>query len=830
VSPFSFGAFRSCKPFSEKEDRKNNAMKSKKQQPFFMILMLTASCFATDYQVSTQVEFDAVRSMVLQPGDAILLERGQQFTGMLNPTGTGTDVAPIRIGAYGTGARPQIHALGVSEAAVRLSNPSYWEIQGLELTNTDGTDIDQGDLFGIYVFADVNDTYTHVYIDDCYVHDVNGKVGGKGRGGIHVRVHDNRQSTIFDDLRITNNRIEDVGGVGIGNYAKYANVDLLPNGGLFTENLWTRVYVAGNYLNRTGRNAIIARASLDAVYEHNTLANSSRYSSGHSIFCFDTAGIIIQYNEAYGNVGNDTHDRGGFDADYNCVDTIIQYNYSHDNEWFCGIMKRKNRNVIIRYNVSQNDKQGLYWYGFEDEVLCESVHIYNNTHFVKAGLTSSLFPRTRTPLNTIFENNIFYFEDPNDSSLGVNAAGTNCFFTNNIYFNVIPHPADANPITLDPLFVLPGFAGTDVDLTTMDELNGYQLQTGSPGIDAALPIADNGGLDIVKAVVGAFGADLGAFEYQGPVSGVTYDFLADSPWDGGSGGGQIGSHVTLEDEVTGIDVTLTTLDVIGQDGTPASDGVDHRLNVTGTADYLGVNHDGANQSGSTAEWQYFNPNEGWVFSFNVDVYLQQMQLVSQDDDAQLTLSSGAFPDIVMADGQAGDIHDLGHTLVPAGTALTLLMTTATNGIDIDIALRTFTVMPVEGQKTYGYWAGMQGLTEGLNAAYDDDPDEDGMNNLVEYALGSQSLTKDTSLFMPVTDVAEENGTHFLNLVYRRRINAETLGLGYRVGSATNLTEVLTNFTEEAGSSALDSDFEMVTNRVPTDVEGAQFMQLKIILE
>ena len=51
-------------------------------------------------------------------------------------------------------------------------------------------------------------------------------------------------------------------------------------------------------------------------------------------------------------------DRGGFDADYNCVNTFIQYNYSHDNKWFCGIMKRRNRNVVIRYNVSQNDTRG----------------------------------------------------------------------------------------------------------------------------------------------------------------------------------------------------------------------------------------------------------------------------------------------------------------------------------------------------------------------------------------------------------------------------------------------------------------------------------------
>ncbi|MDF7822655.1 right-handed parallel beta-helix repeat-containing protein [Pontiellaceae bacterium B12227] len=799
-------------------------MNIRKQHSVLLLLMLTASCFATDYLVSIQSEFDAVTNAVLQPGDAILLERGKQFTGMLNPSGTGTEAAPIRIGAYGAGDRPQIHAMGVNEAGVRLLNPSYWEIQGLEITNTDGSDDDQGDLFGIYVFADVNDTYTHVYIDDNYIHDVNGSVGGKGRGGIHVRVHDARQSTIFDDLRITNNRIEDVGGVGIGNYAKHANVDLLPDGGLFTENLWTRVYVAGNYLNRTGRNAIIARASLNAVYEHNTLANSSRYSSGHSIFCFDTAGIKIQYNEAYGNVGDDNVDRGGFDADFNCVDTIIQYNYSHDNEWFCGIMKKKNRNVIIRYNVSQNEKQGLYWYGFEDYTECESVHVYNNTHFVKAGLNSSLFPRERTPLNTIFENNIFYFEDPNDSSLGVNAAGTNCFFANNVYFNVIPHPADTSPLVADPLFVEPGVAGTDIDLTTMVGLSGYQLQTNSLCIDAALPIANNGGLDIVKAVVAMAGADIGAFEHQG----VTYDFLADSVWDGGSGGGQIGSRATLPDSGTGLDVTLTALDVIGQDGTRASEGFDHRLNITGSADFLGINHDGSNQSGSSAEWKYFNPNEGWVFSFNVDVVLKTMQLVEQDDDAELTLSSSAFPDIVMADGPSGDIHDLGNTLVPAGTEMTLLMTTAKDGTDVDVGLRSFTVVPVAGQKTYEYWAVNQGLTNGVDDAFDADPDGDGMFNLVEYALGSHSLTSDAVLYLPYSDVVRDNGTNYMNLIYRRRIDASARGLVYMVGSTTNLlSEPATNATEEAGMIVLDAAFQLVTNRVPVDAEEQQFMQLKI---
>lgn len=43
------------------------------------LVILAGSSFATDHYVSTQAEFNAVTNAVLQPGDAILLERGQQL-------------------------------------------------------------------------------------------------------------------------------------------------------------------------------------------------------------------------------------------------------------------------------------------------------------------------------------------------------------------------------------------------------------------------------------------------------------------------------------------------------------------------------------------------------------------------------------------------------------------------------------------------------------------------------------------------------------------------------------------------------------------------------
>lgn len=267
-----------------------------------LLLLLSAPCLARQIHIATQSEFDALRTTTYQPGDLILFKRGMRFQGMFAPQGSGSRYAPIRIKAFGEGDRPRIDAMGKHEAGLLLRNLTFWEVDGLEITNTDGTDGDQGRLFGIRVLADKWErTFEHIYLNNCYVHDVNGKVAGKRRGGIHVHI-ERLKSSIFHDLRITNNRIERIGGVGIGNDSSCGRV-------IFNEastegiNLWTQVYVAGNHIDHTGRNNVIARVSKDAVYERNVLANSSRYDTGHSIFCFNTEGIKIQHNEAYGNVG-----------------------------------------------------------------------------------------------------------------------------------------------------------------------------------------------------------------------------------------------------------------------------------------------------------------------------------------------------------------------------------------------------------------------------------------------------------------------------------------------------------------------------------------------
>jgi hypothetical protein len=73
---------------------------------------------------------------------------------------------------------------------------------------------------------------------------------------------------------------------------------------------------------------------------------------------------VIQYNEAYGTKGQ--RDGEGFDSDWNSKNTLIQYNYSHDNDGgfllICNEGRRDpaenagNTGTIARYNISQNDR------------------------------------------------------------------------------------------------------------------------------------------------------------------------------------------------------------------------------------------------------------------------------------------------------------------------------------------------------------------------------------------------------------------------------------------------------------------------------------------
>lgn len=208
----------------------------------------------------------------------MLFAAGETFKGQFILRGSGTEAAPNLAAAYNseTGevlmewvdGKPLIQGEGKVNSALKLSNSSFWEINNIEVTHTDGTDKVQGDLRGIHVVAQNAGTMENIAIKNCYVHDVNGTVGGKQRGGIHVHVLGESVKTKFHNLLIDNNVIKNVGGVGIGNQSSWPKID--------TEDYypWTNFIIRNNYVERTGRNGIIVRYSinprLNTMFWHTT--------------------------------------------------------------------------------------------------------------------------------------------------------------------------------------------------------------------------------------------------------------------------------------------------------------------------------------------------------------------------------------------------------------------------------------------------------------------------------------------------------------------------------------------------------------------------------
>lgn len=106
-----------------------------------------------------------------------------------------------------------------------------------------------------------------------------------------------------------------------------------------------------------------------------------------------------------------------------------------------------------------------------------------------------------------------------------------------------------------------------------------------------------------------------------------------------------------------------------------------------------------------------------------------------------------------------------------------------------------------------------------------DPDEDGMDNLLEYALGGNPGTNDAATVQPTAEMDNDN----IIYVYQRRTDAATRGLDYGVilnddlasGSWTNI-----GTSAEVNTGAGPSGFESVTNSIAaTNLAG--FVSLEV---
>jgi hypothetical protein len=432
-----------------------------------------------------------------RPGDRILFHAGDTWDGIFDPKGSGSESQPIVVDRYGDGTKPRLRGRGRVDVVLRLENQSYWEINNLAITNF--CESGPRDLRGAEIRARNQGWVRHIYLKGLEIHDINaisdynddGSTRAKSFGGLATIIEGDVKPTAWDDLRIEDCTIRDVGPVGIAMLSTWMEghrendpKSWFPSRG---------VVIRGNKIERTERNGLIVRGCVRPLIERNYFNGCARGGSGNACFSFHCDDALFQFNEScFTRYNAGDTDATGFDSDYCCRRSVFQYNYSHDNEYgFMVICNRRptgfNDGTIVRYNISENDGGNVF--RISGEVT--NTKIYGNTIYVGPNMTN---PKEGDPPRVV------YFKDWNRGWSDRMTFSDNVFinrcrdavyefgkskqtrFRHNLFFGEHPasEPRDPQKIRSDPRLVSPGKAGPGLEAA----IAAYSLQPGAPQLGA----------------------------------------------------------------------------------------------------------------------------------------------------------------------------------------------------------------------------------------------------------------------------------------------------------------------------------------------------------
>jgi hypothetical protein len=449
-----------------------------------------------------------VNSHTFHAGDSILLKAGCSWPGQLAPQGSGEAGRPIRIGKYGDGPKPAIHADGQFEDAVLLKNQEHWEIADLDVSNRGA---EPATRRGVHLALENFGEAHHIVVRGMSIHDVSGRDDAKNNGGITFTADGLQKPSRFVDLLIADNDLRHVDRNGISSWSdRWERSKWFPSLG---------VVVRANRLEDVGGDGIMIAATDGALIEHNVVGRANQRSAGYNIaiWTWSADNSVIQYNEAWGTKGE--RDAEGFDSDWNSRNTLIQYNYSHDNEGgfllICNEGGHRaeesvgNIGTIVRYNISLNDRhRGITLAGPVKETT-----IYNNTIFVGAQDLSDIVLFTDWygwPRDTALLNNIFFAAGEARIGHGIDRSKTTGHhtsapgfgesretrFTANVYSGKIVNVQDSLGLSVDPQFVAAPPSSAE-----RSQLRGFALSANSPARASGQFIPANGGKDFFGATL-----------------------------------------------------------------------------------------------------------------------------------------------------------------------------------------------------------------------------------------------------------------------------------------------------------------------------------------
>jgi hypothetical protein len=450
---------------------------------------------------------EKVNGVTFAPGDTVAFKCGTQYQGQLWPKGSGAAGRQITIQSYDHGEAPRVDGGGAFTETVKLLDQQYWTIGDLEITNT-GAKRGAGRCGVQIKIAKLLDAH-EIVLRGLYVHDVNGSLVKIAGGGGGISVVTDGDGCRYDNLLIENCHVVTTDRDGIIASGGYSRSKWNPN---------LNVVIRDNLLENIGGDGILVTGADGALIEHNVLRGGRMRcaDAAAGIWPWSSDNTVIQFNEVSGMKG--VYDGEAFDADWNCRNTIIQYNYSHDNDGGAFLAcnsggKKKdmdigNLDAVFRYNISQNDgrnddpnpktkwylKRGALW-NIAGPV--KRLRIYNNTFYTGSRLqiVAQCSNWGGFPDDVEISNNIFYVESGGQLKFWAGKA-TNVVFRKNCMFGAVPEGLPDGKFKFDPMLINPG-AGAN----GFASLAGYGLQKRSPALECGESIEQNGGRDFVGVLV-----------------------------------------------------------------------------------------------------------------------------------------------------------------------------------------------------------------------------------------------------------------------------------------------------------------------------------------
>lgn len=405
---------------------------------------------------------EKLNAVVLEPGDRVLLKRGEIFNGALEISAQGTSQQRIFVDAYGdkAKAKPCIVGHDTSMYAARIYNSDYVTFQNIEIVNTGKQPVPYRS--GLKIESSDYGVSRNIVVNGVTVRDVNGSlVKEKGGGcGIYIVNGGKEKISVFDSLTIENCHILRCSRNAMIWSAYSSRQEWHPS---------KHTVIRRNLIEEVPGDGIVPIGCDSTLIEYNVMRNCPELlpdtEAAAGIWPWSCDNTLIQFNEVSDHKA--PWDAQGFDSDWNCTGTVIQYNYSHNNDGGMVLVCNSgespasfnigNKGTRVRYNISINDgirrrptRVGMFSPNIHLAGPVKDTHITHNIIHVNKKPAANVDRTMITldswagyPDSTFISDNLFY--TPEESRF-TETESTNNRFEGNYYlgaFKSLPESSKA---------------------------------------------------------------------------------------------------------------------------------------------------------------------------------------------------------------------------------------------------------------------------------------------------------------------------------------------------------------------------------------------------